>query len=128
MLKIKTNSLTLTFDHVIWKSIGVIYFLRASTKSNLATLRQRSQMILSGQHLYKEAVWPYLWPCDLKIDREIYFIYRGFHCIKFVNLQGKGSKDIKLTSLGLQTNWQIDRHTINIMYKLLTDILTDQQM
>ena len=48
----RTRSLTLTFDYVISKSIGDIYFLRALTVLLcLATLKQRGQKILSGHIL-----------------------------------------------------------------------------
>ena len=37
----KTSSLALTFGHVIWKLLGVIYLLGASIIPSLATFRQR---------------------------------------------------------------------------------------
>ena len=43
--------LTLTFDHVTWKSIGSIYLLGASTLSSLATFKQSGQTTLSGLRL-----------------------------------------------------------------------------
>ena len=50
----KTGSLTLTFDHVTWKSIGNIYSLRASNVQTMWQLSSKKVMILSRQHLYKD--------------------------------------------------------------------------
>ena len=47
----KTNDLTLTFDHVTSKSIGVIYSFVASNVPNLTTFKQRGQKILCGHRL-----------------------------------------------------------------------------
>ena len=47
----KTSILTLTFDHMTWTSIGVMYLLEASTVSNLAAFKQRGQKIMSRHHL-----------------------------------------------------------------------------
>ena len=47
----KTNDLTLTFDHVTSKSIGVIYCFGASNVPSLTTFKQRGQKILCGHRL-----------------------------------------------------------------------------
>ena len=66
----KTSSLTCTFDHVTSKSIGVIYFLGASTVPSLATFKQRGQEILSGHHLvYRQT--------DLKVQNIMPLFSKG---------------------------------------------------
>ena len=47
----KTSNLTLTFDHVTWKSLGFIYSYEASNFPSLATFIQRGQNILSRHAL-----------------------------------------------------------------------------
>ena len=65
----KTISLNLTFDHVSWKSIGVIYSLGASTLPSFM-FKGKSQKILSRQHLYKDHQFDLdLWPCDCLVYR-----------------------------------------------------------
>ena len=44
------SGLTLTFDHVTWKSIGIIYSLRATPARSLVLIKWMGQKILSGQH------------------------------------------------------------------------------
>ena len=43
--------LTLTFKHVTWKSIWIIYSLRATPAPSLVLIKWRGQKILSRQHL-----------------------------------------------------------------------------
>ena len=45
------SGLTLTFKQVTWKSIGIIYSLRATTVPSLVLIKWKGQKILSGQHL-----------------------------------------------------------------------------
>ena len=49
----KTTYLTLTFDHVAWKLIGNICFLKSFIVTSLATFAQRCQEILSVQQFFK---------------------------------------------------------------------------
>lgn len=64
----KTSTLTLTYDHVIWKVIENIYSLRATTVPSFETPRQRGQQILTGHYLNKDKhidLWPStIWPED----------------------------------------------------------------
>ena len=46
---IERTVLTLTFDHVTWKSIGFIYFLGSLTLSSLAIFEQSGQTTLNAQ-------------------------------------------------------------------------------
>ena len=55
------SDLTLTFEHVTWKSIGIIYSLRTTPAPSLVLLKWRGQKILSGQHLVYR-------PTDLPTD------------------------------------------------------------
>ena len=53
------SGLTLTFEQVTWKSIGIIYFLGATPEPNLVLIKWRGQKIRSGQHCgLKRVVWP----------------------------------------------------------------------
>ena len=45
------SGLTLTFEHVTWKSIGIIYSLRATPAPSLVLIKGRGQKTLSEQHL-----------------------------------------------------------------------------
>ena len=45
-----TLSLTLTFEHVTWKSIGIIYLLGATPAPSLVLIKWRGQKTLNGQH------------------------------------------------------------------------------
>ena len=63
--------LTLTFDHVTWKSIGIICSLRATPAPSLVLTKWKAQKILSGQHTWLRRVVDLdLWTCDLKINRD----------------------------------------------------------
>ena len=58
------SGLTLTFEHVTWKSIGIIYSLRATPAPSLILIKWRGQKILSGQHSgLRRVVWP--WPLNI---------------------------------------------------------------
>ena len=60
----RKSGLTLTFEHVTLKSIGIIYSLRAIPAPNLVLIEWRSQKILSGQHsVLRSVVWP--WPLNM---------------------------------------------------------------
>ena len=60
----KKSGLTLTFKHVTWKSIGIIYSLRATPAPSMVLITWKSQKILSGQHSgLRRVVWP--WPLNM---------------------------------------------------------------
>ena len=59
----KTTYLTLTFDHVAWKLIGNICFLKSFIVTSLATFQQRCQEIFFQDQQID------LWPCDFDINR-----------------------------------------------------------
>ena len=56
------SGLTLTFEHVTWKSIGIIYELGATPVPSLVLIQWSGQRMLSGQHLVYR-------PTDRPIDR-----------------------------------------------------------
>ena len=64
------GGVTLTFEHVTWKSIGIIYSLKAIPAPNLVLIKWRGQKIWSGQHSgLRRVVWPWLlnmWPENQK--------------------------------------------------------------
>ena len=45
------SGLTLTFEHVTWKSLGIIYSVRATPAPSLVLIKWRGQKILTGQDL-----------------------------------------------------------------------------
>ena len=47
----RKSGLTLTFENVTWKSIGIIYSLRVTLAPSLVLIKWRGLKILSGQHL-----------------------------------------------------------------------------
>ena len=70
----KTRRLTLTFDHVTWKSVRVTYLQRTSALPSLVTFKQRGQKILRRHHLYRDHGQKFdlvLWSCD-RINRVTY--------------------------------------------------------
>ena len=58
------SGLTLTFEHVTWKSIEIIYLLRATPAPSLVLIKWRGQKILSRQHLVYR-------PTDQLTDRHL---------------------------------------------------------
>ena len=58
------SGLTLTFEHVTWKSIGIIYLMGTTPAPSLVLIKWRGQKILSGQHSgLRRVVWP--WPLNM---------------------------------------------------------------
>ena len=92
------SGLTLTFEHVTWNSIGIIYSLSATPAPSLVLIKWRGQKILSGQHSgLRRVIDLDLWTCDLKIKRD-HLLIECNPCTKFDIDQVKGSKDIYLTT------------------------------
>ena len=53
-----------TFEHVTWKSIGIIYSLRSTPAPSLVLIKWRCQKILSWQYIgLRRVVWP--WPLNM---------------------------------------------------------------
>ena len=109
----KTNSLTLAFGHVTWKSIGVIYLLGASTLvTSLGSFQWRGQEILSG-HFFQRLEF-FTLTFDHVTSKSIEVIY--FQMASFVpNLatfkqSGQEILNIERTSLGLQTDRQVQNN------------------
>ena len=82
-------TVTLTFDLLIPKSIGVFYSIRAITRWSLKALGQRVLELLSGNGFHSSGHCDLdLWPTDPKIKRGI-LLKKGYHPMKF---EGSGSK------------------------------------
>ena len=80
----------LTFDHVISKSVVVIYFLWCISALSLMFVNHRILKILNGQYIPISSLTLDLWPCDLKINRG-YLLLTKHQCTKFNICQAKGS-------------------------------------
>ena len=106
----------LRFLKLNWKSIGIIYSLRATPAPNLVLINWRGQKILSRQHSgLRKVGWEEwfdldLWTCDLKINMD-HLLIEGNPCTKFGTDQVKGSTDTERTTLGLQADISTDRPT-----------------
>ena len=83
----KTSFLTLTFDQVTWKSIGVIFtvIILNTLKENRSKDFVRSSLIKDLQ-FYLD-----LWPCHLKINGIIYSL-RAFTLPSLANFKQMGQK------------------------------------
>ena len=84
--------------HVTWKSIRVIYSIRATPAPTFVLIKWRGRKILSGQHSgLRRVVWP--WPLNraLKINRD-HLLIKGNPCNNFGIDQVKGSKVIDRTT------------------------------
>ena len=57
----KNSGLTLTSDHVTWKSTGIICSLGVTSTPRLVLIKQRGQKMLSRQHTGPRTV-NWLWP------------------------------------------------------------------
>ena len=100
-----------------WKSIRIIYLLKATTAPSFVLIKWRSQKILSGQQSgLRRLVWP--WPLNIWPENQFrdHLLIEGISCTKFGIDQMKGSKDIERTTFGLHT----DRRP--------TDIPTDREL
>ena len=96
--------LTLTFDLLTWKSIGIIYSPRTIYLSSLKLLGQSVVELSVAQG---EVNWHNLWPTDLKINRD--------------HLPTKGSLPTKFEASGAKRSWGISCTRLRT-----TDIPTDR--
>ena len=105
----QNSGLTLTFEQVIWKSIWIIYSLRATSAPSLVLIKRRGQKILSGQHSgLRRVVWP--WP--LNTIGTIYSL-RATPAPSLVLIKWRGQKILRL---GLQTDRPTYRPTVAKQY------------
>ena len=84
------SGLTLTFEHVNWKSIGIIYLLGATPAASLVLIKLGS----------KEGFDLDLWTCDLKINRDN-LLNEGNPCTK-VLIKWRGQKILSGQHTGLR--------------------------
>ena len=85
------SGLTLTLEHVTWKSIGIIYLLRATPAQNLVK-RYWADTTVGWENNFDLD----LWTGDLESNRD-HLLIEVNPCTKFGIDQMKGSKDIKRT-------------------------------
>jgi len=86
-------TVTLTFDVLTPKSIGVFYLFRAITLWSLKALAQRVLKLLGGNGFHSLGHCDLdLWPTDPKIDR-VYLCNKGYQPMKF---EGSGSKGTRV--------------------------------
>ena len=104
------SGLTLTFEQVTWKSIGIINLLGSTPAPSLVLIKWRVKIYWANNRLgSKEWFDLDLWTCDLKIHRDHLLI--GLNpCTNVGSDQVKGSKDIERT-----TQWfDLDLWTCNL--------------
>ena len=94
----KKTGITLTFDLLIWKSIGVIYSPRTIY---LPSLKLLGQSVLELSVAQGEVNWHDLWPTDLKINRD-HLLTKDYLFTKFEASEAKCSWVISCTS---EVNW-----------------------
>jgi len=98
-------TVTLTFDLLTPKSIGVFYSIRAITLWNLKALGQRVLELLSWNGFHSSGHCDLdLWPTDLKINRGL-LLNKGYHPMKFECSGSKGT-------------WVIERKRISLFRSL----------
>jgi len=108
---------TLTFDLLTLKSIGVFYSKRAITLWCLKALGQRVLELLSGNGFHSSGHCDLdLWPTDPKINRG-HLINKGYHPLRFEGSGSKGTRVIerKRSVTDGQTDRQPDRQGKNNM-------------
>ena len=87
--------MTLTFDLLTPKSIGVFSSIRATTLWSLNALAHRVLKLLSRNGFHSSGHCDLdLWPTDIKINRNL-LLNKGYHPMKF---EGSGSKDTRVIS------------------------------
>ena len=101
------NSLTLTYDHVTWTSVWVIYTLDASTVPSLGTFQWRVKKNIEWTTFFQDQKFDLdLWPCDLNI-KSIWIIFSlGASSYKILQLSSKGVK-----RYWAEITWTTDRPT-----------------
>ena len=95
------RGLSLTFGHVTWKSIEIIYLLGATPAPSLVLIKWRGQKILSGQHMVYR-------PTDIPTDRPTVSkpLFQGQNCkclsrrFRFTGIRLKGFR-YQATGLGV---------------------------
>ena len=94
-------TVTLTFDLLTPKSIGVFYSIRAITLWSLKALGQRVLELLSGNGFYSSGHCDLdLWPTDPKINKGL-LLNKGYHPVKFEGSGSKGTRVIERKRISL---------------------------
>ena len=106
-------TVTLTFDLLTLKSIGIFYSIRAITLWSLKALGQRVLELLSGNGFHSSGHCDLdLWHTDPKINRTI-FLNKGYNPMKFQGSGLKGTQVIERKLFSL-------RVTVTLTFDLLT--------
>ena len=104
-------TVTLTFNLLTLKSIGVFYLIRAITLWSLKALCQRVLELLSENGFYFSGHCDlYLWPTDPKINRGL-LLNKGYHPMKFEGWVKGYSSYWAETKCDRRTDGQTDRRT-----------------
>ena len=114
----RKSGLTLTFKHVTWKSIRIIYLLRVTSVPSLVLIKGRGQKILSGQHLvYRPTYRPTdnckticpLFQGGIKIKDKcnITFIWKKIHK-RFLRIWSvKRMDSLRITNYHICIHWRV---------------------
>ena len=100
-------------SHIHNRQTGYVHIIQLPFENKSLVLKYHlGQKVLSRIFFFKGQQFHLdLWQCDLKINRG-HLLSRGIHCTKFGNFQAKRSKDIEKTSLGLQTDRQVQNNML----------------
>ena len=91
--KFSVSGLTLTYEHVTWKSIGIIYSLVATPSLGLIKWYWADNIV--GREEWFDLD---LWTCDLKINRD-HLLIEGDPCTKFGIDKWRGQKILSVHKL-----------------------------
>ena len=111
----RKSGLTLTLEHVTWKSIGIIYLLGATPAPSLVLIKWRGQKILSGQHnglksgltlTFKHVTWKWI---------GIIYSLRATPAPSLVLIKWSGQKILSRQHLvyrltEIRTDWQLQNN------------------
>ena len=112
----KKTGITLTFDLLIWKSIGVIYSPRTIY---LPSLKLLGQSVLELSVAQGEVNWHDLWPTDLNINRG-HLLIKDYLPTKFEGYGAKHSLVISCTRWSKLTFDLLTWISIGVMYSSRT--------
>ena len=83
------SCLTLAFEHVTLKSIGIIYLLMATPAASLVLIKWRGQKIWADNTVgWEEKFDLDIWTCDLKIIGIIYLFGATLHQVCYWSSEG----------------------------------------
>ena len=109
------SGLTLTFGHVTWKSIGIIYLLGATPALSLILIKWRGQKIFKADNTVGWEEWFDLdrWTSDLKSIGIIYS-FRATPAPSLVLIKWRGQKIISSDTVGWEEWFDLDLWTCKL--------------